>query len=70
MHAEWQPPPDDIPGPSAPPELPPFEPQPEPAGPSELPSGPNEVPPPGPPEAARHGHRVAWLATQPSGAAA
>jgi hypothetical protein len=48
--AEWQPPPDDIPGPSGPVELPQREPpQPTPL-PSEVPPEPTEIPRPSPPQ--------------------
>jgi hypothetical protein len=48
--AEWQPPPDDVPGPGGPPELPPAPSQQPTPGPDEVPRGPNEVPQPRPPE--------------------
>lgn len=45
--AEWQPP-EDVPAPATPPELPPDEPQMPEGPPTEEPPGPGEVPPPAP----------------------
>jgi hypothetical protein len=50
LSGEWQPPPDDVPSPSGPPEFPPPEPQEPTRAPNEVPPEPDEVPQPSPSE--------------------
>jgi hypothetical protein len=50
LGSEWQPPPDDVPSPSGPAEIPPPEPQEPTHAPNEVPPEPNEVPGPSPSE--------------------
>ena len=47
---QWQPPPDDTPGPGGPAEIPDTGPQAPVEAPSEVPAGPGEIPEPPPPE--------------------
>jgi hypothetical protein len=56
--AEWRPPPDDVPPPSGPVELPPAEPGQPPQPPDEMPPGPDEFSQPPPSEEPQRSHSV------------
>jgi len=64
--SEWQPPPDDVPPPIGPVELPPGQPEVPPLPPDEIPLGPNEVPKPPPPELSRRPRQIAPCSTRSS----